>query len=213
MKVIMPETRGYSTYTDFQFAYIPNLEENKAEHLETCKELFSNHLGVEFKDGTTVRRFRFLLLYTGSDKTLNVENTQNFLNQAEKELGFSRSKVWDVSENAPEGTQVLLIESSTAWMRTSPMAHVLLLLARNGSGHDPATGWKNTLANFRRTEAFKVTDTPQFIILNDVLDHVIEKRGRLANLCDPQRANNAWQHGFGICQWAAAYKAQQEVDQ
>lgn len=233
MKVeIQKNVGGYQTYEGFQFAKVDREKNTQSSPPKYCKEIFAGmYAPAEFK-----KRFRFLLFLSHTTLKLDAARTQNFLNQAETSLGFSKSRVWDVSNNAPEGVQALLFDCSTRWAKTSPMLHLLLLLARNGSGHDPDMTWQQTLAKFRRAAAFKPADQAQFLIINDALPHILKKKGRLENFSamieERERANfgrngyfntrtpeaRLWQSGIGICQWVNDLKVAQqqklvEVDQ
>lgn len=221
-------TPGYRLLENMQMLKVVDRKTNAtANRPQGCKEIFAtNYTPAEFKD----KRFRFMILLTDSkDKKLDAAATQDFLNQAEKELKFAKSRVWNVSDQMPKGTQALLIDASCRWGQSSPLLHLLLLLARNGSGHLIGSDWKQTLARFRRVETFKPADQAQFVVVQDVLPHIIAKRGRLENLSAiiEQRERAAgdgiggyytsrnseqrnWQFGRGICQWAGDFKTAKE---
>lgn len=191
---------AYNTPLNLQFARVERTTNILITPLDTCKEVFANRL---FLDRDISKRFRFVIMLTHWDGVkLDADRTGDFLNQAEQEIGISKSRVWDVTSSFQPrfpNTTAIAIDASSRWKKSSPMLHLLLLLARNGSGHDPKKNWKATLAKFRRTKAFREADMPQFLITRDAIPYIIERRGKLENP-EPLMTN------LGICQWTEKMK-------
>lgn len=207
MKVVFKKREGYNTYVGLQFAEVDRKDNIMIDQPQKCKEIFAYNKSNA--DGR--KRFRFLITYTYPDKQLQAKSTQDFLNQVEQEMGFSKSRVWSV-DGAPEGVQALLVDCSGRWLQNSPLFHLLLLLARNGSKHKLGRGWRATMSAFRRGDPFQDVDRPQFMLINDVIPHILSRKGNLEaftyNADNEPRISKikSWQKGLGICGWAEHIK-------
>jgi len=212
MKVTFRKAGAYDTYAGLQFAVVDHKNNKMVSNPQKCKEIFAyEQADVANKK---IKRYRFLITLSHSaGRILNAENTQDFLNQVEKEMGFAKSRVWNVTDSAPSYMQALLIDCSGRWLQSSPLLHLLLLLARSGSSHKIGKSWRSTLSAFRRNGTFQETDQAQFLVARDAISHAIARKGKLEyvrydqynNLIVDKNSTN-WQKGMGICTWATNLK-------